>query len=88
MKYVNAQSILPEEVFRLLQEYAEGELLYIPKRRESYKLWGEVSGGREELKKRNEAIRAAFHNGAGLCELADKYCLSEDAVRKIVYSKN
>lgn len=88
MKYVNARSILPKEVLKLLQEYAEGELLYIPKRRQSYKLWGEVSGGRDERKKRNEEIRTAFQNGASLCELADKYCLSEDTIKKIVYGKS
>ena len=87
MKYVNAQNILPEEVLKLLQEYAEGELIYIPKRPQSYKQWGEISGGRKELLKRNEKICSAFRGGASLRELAEKYCLSEDAIKKIVYNK-
>lgn len=88
MKYVNAQNILPEEVLKLLQEYAEGELLYVPKRPQNFKQWGEVSGGREKLQERNEMICVAFQGGASLRELADEYCLSEDAVKKIVYSKD
>ena len=87
MKYVNAERILPEEVVKLLQEYAEGELLYVPKRLQNYKLWGEVSGGREEFKERNENIRNAFRSGVTLSELADQYCLSKTAVKKIVYIK-
>lgn len=87
MKYVNAQNILPEEVLKLLQEYAEGELIYIPKRPQSHKQWGEISGGREELQERNKAICSAFRGGASLRELAEKFCLSKDAIKKIVYNK-
>lgn len=45
MKYINAAEILPENLLKELQAYADGELLYIPKistKRE----WGAASGSR------------------------------------------
>ena len=44
MKYINAKDILPEELVRELQRYAEGGYLYIPVEEAHQKRWGEVSG--------------------------------------------
>lgn len=88
MKYVNASSVLPESMLKQLQEYAEGMVLYIPKRPQNRKGWGEVQGSKEKTKERNAAIRAAFSSGASFCELAEKYCLTEETVKKIVYRKS
>nr|WP_297769437.1 CD3324 family protein [uncultured Butyrivibrio sp.] len=55
MKYENAKDILPASLLREVQKYAEGKAIYIPKRERS-KGWGEASGYREKLNKRNALI--------------------------------
>ena len=39
---------------------------------------------RAELDERNRAIRRDYADGARVAELAEKYCLSADSIRKIV----
>ena len=52
-----------------------------------HKSWGELSGYRKELSKRNKAIIEKYQNGLSIEELADEYHLSVYAIRKIVYQK-
>jgi hypothetical protein len=33
MKYVNAKTVLPEEILNQIMEYVDGKYLYIPKKR-------------------------------------------------------
>lgn len=35
MKYVNGKDIFPEELLSLIQEYTQGQYVYIPKRDET-----------------------------------------------------
>lgn len=56
MKYKNAHQVLPIEVVKVIQEYVNGEYLYIPRKQEEQKRWGEHNGSRDNLKKRNEEI--------------------------------
>lgn len=86
MKYENAKEILPEAVLKEVQKYAGGKLLYIPVETES-KSWGEVSGYRKKLLKRNVLISNRYKAGATLSELAEEYFLSLDSIKKIVYGK-
>lgn len=39
MKYKNAQNILPDYIIKLIQEYIEGEYLYIPIKYQNKKAW-------------------------------------------------
>ncbi|MFD0619633.1 hypothetical protein ACFQZR_19365 [Paenibacillus sp. GCM10027629] len=41
MKYSKAEFIFPEELLRIIQEYVQGELVYIPKPKEAHLKWGE-----------------------------------------------
>lgn len=86
MKYENAKDILPERLLQEMQKYAGGKLLYIPVENES-KSWGEVSGYRQKLLKRNVMISNKYKAGATLSELAEEYFLSLDSIKKIVYGK-
>lgn len=88
MKYLNAKTVLPAAVLEQLQQYAEGEVLYIPKRPQNCKQWGEAKGTKGKTQERNRAIRAAYAKGVSFHILADKYCLSEETLKKIVYSKS
>lgn len=86
MKYRNAAEILPEELLKQLQKYAAGELLYVPTP-EKQKNWGEKSGFREKLLKRNRVIRSLYRSGMTISELAEDFFLSVDSIKKIVYGK-
>ena len=87
MKYINAKTVLPPWLVRELQRYLQGGYLYIPADQSRPKRWGEVSGYRQELQQRNCRIRAARRQGASLEHLAEQYCLSIHAIRKIIYQK-
>lgn len=76
MKYKNANDVLPETLLAELQKYAAGELLYIPQLKERRKSWGESSGTRQYLRKRNQEIRDRFGQGQTVDELSDAYSLS------------
>ncbi len=83
MKYKNAKDLLPAELLNEIQQYADGELLYIPKKT-ARSAWGEKNGTRTELQRRNKKIACEFKHGKTLDELSDRYCLSSDTLRKII----
>lgn len=84
MKYVKAQNVLPKEVIELIQEYIDGEFLYIPRKDGKQKAWGEKSGAKESLQIRNEQIYRNYLNGAAIDELCGAYYLSEQSIRRII----
>ncbi|HIZ80217.1 MAG TPA: hypothetical protein IAA17_10565 [Candidatus Lachnoclostridium stercorigallinarum] len=87
MKYVNAKNLLPDGLVRELQSYIQGGYIYVPADETRPKSWGEVSGYREELRRRNRRITEEYRKGASAEELAEKFCLSVHAIRKIIYQK-
>lgn len=87
MKYINASEILPETLVEELQEYIQAGYLYVPAKAKQHKSWGEVSGCRKEFAKRNKAIISQYRSGISVEELAESYCLSVYAIRKIIYQK-
>lgn len=87
MKYINAYKILPEQLILEIQKYVQGETIYIPKPEDQYKEWGTSSGTRKRLDERNAAIRNAFIEGTRIEKLAQKYHLSVETIKKIVYSQ-
>ena len=86
MKYINAKDILPEDILRQLQTYAAGTLLYVPKEGEE-KSWGEISGYRTYLLKRNRMILNFFQYGVSMEEISNTFGLAQGTVKKIVYNK-
>ncbi len=88
MKYVNAQNILPEKLLQEVQRYVQGETLYVPRPVHEKKRWGTVSGGKQLLEERNEAIRSSFAKGARVDQLAAEYHLSVHTIRNIVYASH
>ncbi|MDD6799302.1 MAG: CD3324 family protein [Firmicutes bacterium] len=86
MSYKNAQELLPEPLMKQLWEYADGELIYVPSKEKKTR-WGEKSGARRLYAERNREINEQYRNG-GLTvgELAGRYCLSVDSIRKIISS--
>ncbi|MBB6452715.1 Mor family transcriptional regulator [Salirhabdus euzebyi] len=87
MKYVKANTVLPQSLLSEIQKYIQGETIYIPKVASNYRKWGTKSGGRKRLDDRNHSIKHAFQQGVTLEELASSHYLSIESVKKIVYSK-
>lgn len=87
MKYNKAINVLPIDLVSELQDYVQGEYIYIPVRAGNEKKWGEKSGYREELDERNLEIRNLFNQGMKIDEIAEIYFLTSYAVRKIIYEK-
>lgn len=87
MKYLNAKTVLPGPLVRELQRYTQGAYLYVPVDGTRPRRWGEVSGSRQELARRNRQITEAYRQGVSAEQLADTYCLSVSAIRKIIYRK-
>ncbi len=85
MKYERARDIFPLELLRQIQRYVSGKVIYIPSAEP--RRWGESSGYQRYLRDRNREIRRDFAAGQPVDALADRYCLSVESIRRIVYSK-
>lgn len=85
MKYVKANSILPISLIEELQNYIQGGYIYIPSKNENKKGWGELSGYKREIEKRNKKIRMDYKHGKSLEELSKSYFLSIHSIKKIIY---
>lgn len=72
MKYVKAQDVLPEKIVKIIQEYADGKYLYVPRKKENHKAWGEKSGIKNSLKVRNNKIYKKYIDGATINELTQE----------------
>lgn len=86
MKYENAKDVLPQELFEEVQKYASGRLLYFPIVGQRCP-WGTKSGNRFRNEKRNREIRQLFKDGLSHDQLSERYYLTPESVRNIIYSK-
>ncbi|MNJ44878.1 Mor transcription activator family protein [compost metagenome] len=84
MNYKNGRDVLPPHLLEELQQYIQGELLYIPKPEQTRAPWGELSGSRLSLSIRNQEIYQAYCNGQSVKTLASSQHLSEESIRKII----
>ena len=84
MSYKKATHILPQDLLLKVQEYIDGEFLYIPRRADNKKSWGETTSTRQELKDRNKHIYADYLSGVNMETLAEKYYLSLKSIQRII----
>ena len=56
MGYKKATKVLPQHLLRAIQEYVDGEYLYIPRKEENRKHWGETAPNRVFRAARNTEI--------------------------------
>ena len=84
MSYIKAEKILPEELIRQIQEYADGVYIYIPRKPGARHAWGQKTDYKAELKIRNDRIRSDYATGTSVSELSRKYHLSEKSIRRIL----
>ena len=84
MRYIKAEEILPEELIRKIQEYADGVYIYIPRKPGTRHAWGQETNYKAELKARNDRIRSDYASGESVALLSRKYHLSEKSIRRIL----
>lgn len=84
MQYKKGMDVLPPELLKEVQKYIEGGFLYIPKKTKRAG-WGEISGSKTLIESRNKDIYGMYKEGVTIEDLSDRYHLSTDSIRKIVY---
>lgn len=84
MDYIRAADILPQELIEELQQYVDGTMLYIPKKKEEKKSWGEQTTTRVDLAERNAQICAEYIEGKSVQLLAEKYFLAKKSIQRII----
>ena len=82
MSYFRADEILPQDLLEAVQQYAEGQLLYIPRRVKQG--WGSATSAKAFFSERNKEIYDAYRNGVCTIELARRFSLSVKSVQRIV----
>ncbi|TCP30220.1 Mor transcription activator family protein [Scopulibacillus darangshiensis] len=85
MQYKNGKEVFPPSLLKELQKYIQGELIYIPKEKNQRAGWGEINGSRQIIARRNEEIYRLYMEGLSIEKLEEKYNLSMDSIRKIIY---
>ncbi len=82
MSYIRADKILPKEVLEAIQQYADGQLIYIPKKEKQE--WGSGTSAREFFRERNERIYKAWQEGINEVELSCRFSLSRKSIQRIL----
>ncbi|HWO77586.1 MAG TPA: CD3324 family protein [Bacillus sp. (in: firmicutes)] len=85
MQYKNGKEVFPPSLLKEVQKHIQGELIYIPKQNNQRAGWGEVNGSRRLLARRNEEIYQLYSDGWSFEKLEQKYNLSIESIRKIIY---
>jgi Mor family transcriptional regulator len=88
MGYIKADEVLPEILLNQLQNYIDGRYIYIPRKEENKKSWGEITKSRLYTSQRNTEIYNRYKAGSTVKELAEKYYLSVKTIYKIIAAKN
>jgi Mor family transcriptional regulator len=84
MRYINAQDIFPNDVLAVMQQFIDGAYIYVPKKPDNRKKWGENTRSKIETQERNEKIYAKYKCGIGVNELAAEYFLSDKSIQRII----
>ena len=84
VSYIKAEEILPEELIRRIQKYADGVYIYIPRKPGTRHTWGQETDYKSELKIRNDSIRSDYAAGVSVALLSRRYHLSEKSIRRIL----
>ncbi|WP_320127852.1 CD3324 family protein [uncultured Sphaerochaeta sp.] len=89
MSYKKANDVLPHNLLSAVQQYIDGEYMYIPRKADSKLQWGANTDTKEIVRARNREILTKRLAGCSVSDLAEQYFLSEKAIYKIINaSKN
>ncbi len=84
MGYKNGSVLLPAELLKQIQDYVDGECIYIPRLTANRKKWGDKTKSRFILAERNSEICRKYKSGIPVRELSETYCISPQGIYKIL----
>lgn len=84
MGYSNGKKILPAKLLAEIQEYIDGEYIYIPRKDENRKSWGESKDTRNKNAERNKEIYLKYVSGVSVDEISREYFLSDKTIYSIL----
>ncbi|WP_160689931.1 CD3324 family protein [Clostridium sp. C2-6-12] len=84
MSYASARDIFPEDILKIIQQYVDGECIYIPKKEKNKIAWGELTQGKNEVLNRNARIYEDYLSGMSTQSLSERYYLSPKSIQRIV----
>ena len=85
MSYIKADDVLPQNIIKIIQQYIDGENIYIPKKDGSRVDWGAKTGVKKELRRRNALIYREYLDGEKVSVLASRYYLSDKSIQRIIH---
>lgn len=81
MGYKKVKEVLPGDLIKKIQEYIDGESIYIPKKETK-------DGNKNNLKRENiirdKEIYEKYQNGYKVTKLAEEYFISTQGIYKII----
>lgn len=84
MGYKNAGSVFPADLLEVIQQYIDGEYIYIPRKAENKRRWGEVKNSCQYIQERNEIIFSQYRDGISVRDIANCNYLSPKTIYKIL----
>ena len=84
MGYKNGSVLLPAELLKQIQDYVDGEYIYIPRLTANRKKWGDKTETRIMLAERNSEIYRKYKSGVPVRQLSETYCISPQGIYKIL----
>ncbi|ABX41836.1 CD3324 family protein [Lachnoclostridium phytofermentans] len=84
MSYIKATDVLPEEIIEIIQNYIDGEYIYVPRKENNRKGWGENTKSKDMIILRNLEIYEKYKKGAQIGHLSETYYLSPKSIQKII----
>lgn len=84
MSYIRAEEVLPQEILMAVQQYVDGQTIYIPRKTEEKRMWGAATETRKKLELRNASMYAKYRKGISIKALAEEYFLTEKSVQRII----
>jgi DNA-binding NarL/FixJ family response regulator len=87
MGYTNATEVLPKNLLEAVQQFIDGKCVYIPRRDDRRKAWGEQTRTRADIAARNQNIRLRYDQGTSIRELADMFYLSPKTISRILRTR-
>ena len=84
MSYYNGKDILPQDLIAAIQEYIDGQYLYIPRKDSNRKPCGELTHSKNTIIMRNNEIYRKYLSGISVKDLAKEYFLSDKTIYSII----
>lgn len=84
MSYKKAVDVLPQQLLQAVQQYIDGDYIYIPRKEDNKLPWGANTKTRESTQKRNREILSKYLAGCSVSTLAEEYFLSTKSIYNIL----